>query len=714
MLFGSFALLFASRLIVKENAWGLAVVDLIGIALCIIFLFVPRIRYEIRVFITLIAFYAVGMAVILSFGPLSGGPAWLFAFAVLSGVLIGNHAAFIAILMNTVFLSIIGTLIYTGKFGTEFPFFNSQQAMISSGVNFIVLNAITAISVSSLVKGLLQLYTKRECLTCHLEEERLKLIKTKLSLESEIQDRKQTEAALKKSETLSKLITENTSAFVSIHDSNTNYIFASPSHEALGFKPEELIGQSGFTLMVEEDIEPISARLDDAQKRKISKAFLNYRIKDKNGKIHYFSGSFDAVFNPDGSLKKIICVGEDLTELRKAQSEKVEALSLAAKTEKFALVGQIAGKMAHDFNNILGVIMGNAELALFDCPDDQTSKSLELIFEQTIRGKNLTKNLVAFAKDQEPKQEFFSIDKKMELVIKLLKKDLEGINVIRQYNRETPELLADPGMIEHAIVNLVQNSIHATSLVKRPEIILRTYPMNERIILEIEDNGCGIPPEVIGKIFEPSFTLKGSKDKTGMYKPDIKGTGYGMSNVTKYIEQHKGSVSIHSELEKGTKVVINLPVIKKELTTEEIEKIKKETIFFGKNILLVEDEQSISDVQHRILTHEPCRHKVDVSSTGQDAMDLFGKNEYDFVSLDYVLPEKFNGMDVYHHIRKTDKNIPILFISGNLEFIESIRDLKKKDPYIDHLSKPCMNLDYLNSINKLLGKLTSLASLRVC
>jgi PAS domain S-box-containing protein len=516
-------------------------------------------------------------------------------------------------------------------------------------------------------------------------------------------ERKQVEEALRKSEALFKLITENTSALVSIHDSNADYIFASPSHEQLGFQPEELIGKSGFAMMKEEDIEPLLEHLADARKREISKAFLDYRLRDKKGGIHYFRGSFDAVSKPDGSIERIVCVGEDITELRRAQTEKVEAMALAAETEKLALVGQIAGKMAHDFNNILGVVMGNAELALMDCPHDNTRKTLELIFEQTLRGKNLTRNLVAFARDQEPRQEFFSIDEKMDLVINILKKDLEGIRVARQYGHSIPELLADPGMVEHAVVNLLQNSIHALSLVKQPKIIVRTYCKGEFIVLEIEDNGCGIPAEFLKEIFEPSFTLKGSKDMAGMYKTGIRGTGYGMSNVKKYIEQHKGRISISSELKKGTKVSISLPIIKKELTQEEIKEIKKENIRSGKYILLVEDEQAISDVQRRILTQEPLHHRVDIAANGQAAIDLVNKNSYDVISLDYILPGELTGMDVYHHIRTKNKIVPVLFISGNIEFLESIKDLKQRDPNIDHLSKPCKNMDYIGSIHKLLA-----------
>jgi len=177
-----------------------------------------------------------------------------------------------------------------------------------------------------------------------------------------------------------------------------------------------------------------------------------------------------------------------------------------------------------------------------------------------------------------------------------------------------------------------------------------------------------------------------------------------MANIKKYIEQHKGSISVESESGSGTKFTICLPVIKKELTIEEKTELKKEITQFEKYILLVEDENDISNVQYRILTEEPCNHKVDVANTGKIGMDLFDRNEYDFVSLDYVLPGGINGMDVYHHIRKTNQTVSVLFTSGNIEFLESIKELKQKDAYIDHLSKPCQNKDYVNGINELLEK----------
>nr|NJM02982.1 PAS domain S-box protein [Desulfobacula sp.] len=139
----------------------------------------------------------------------------------------------------------------------------------------------------------------------------------------DISERKQSEDALIKSEALLKLIIEHTSAYVSIHDSEGNYIFASPSHGQLGFKPEELVGQSGFSIITGDDTEILLERLDQAKRKEISEAFLDYKVRDKGGKIHYLRGSFNAVFKPGGDLERIICVGEDISELRKAQAEKL-------------------------------------------------------------------------------------------------------------------------------------------------------------------------------------------------------------------------------------------------------------------------------------------------------------------------------------------------------------------------------------------------------
>lgn len=496
-------------------------------------------------------------------------------------------------------------------------------------------------------------------------------------------------------------ITANLSDSIIVTNARFEIIYINRETEKLfGYSWNELKGKTPDLLNAEPTADEIRKKIYETVSS--GNIFLGESFnKKKDGSI--FNCEYKIMFLPgkDGKTSAYVSLQRDITERKQAEAEKLIAQKNADNNDKMALVGQIAGKIAHDFNNILGIVMGNTELALLDCLQPNTKKTLELIYKQTIRGKNLTKNLVAFAKDQEPKQEFLRISEKIELVLNLMKKDLEGIELRKEESQGVPELLADPGMIEHALVNLIQNSIHALSMVEYPRITIRTYNRVNHVCFEIEDNGCGISQDNLRYIYEPSFTLKGTRDVAGSYKTGIKGTGYGMSNVKKYIEQHKGSISVESELGSGTKFLISLPIIKKELTIEEKTEIRKGKSHFEKYILLVEDETAIADVQYRILTQEPCNHKVDIANNGKVAMDLLGRNKYDLISLDYILPGDINGMDIYHHIRLSDKTIPILFISGNIEFLESIKELKQKDNAIEHLSKPCQNKDYVNAINGL-------------
>ncbi len=403
--------------------------------------------------------------------------------------------------------------------------------------------------------------------------------------------------------------------------------------------------------------------------------------------------------------KKCIAVTiEDITEYKKAQKEKQAAHQHAAEQEKYALIGQVAGKMAHDFNNILGAIMGNTELSLLECENPEDRKTFQLILEQTKRGRNLTRNLVVFAKDQEPRQDYFNLNEKIDLVLNLLKKDLEGIEVARYFSQSLPELLADPGMIENALVNIIHNAIHAMSKTHISKLILRTSCDEKNILMEVIDNGCGIPLEHQNSIYTPTFTLKNDKDILDAYDISVKGTGYGLFNVKKIVEKHKGTIRFESQIDKGTRFLINFPVIKRDLTQEEKVEIEKSTLVKNKRILIVEDEPSIFDVQSMILESEPFFHEVDIAQNVSMAMTFLTKESYDLISLDYFLPGGSNGMDLYNTIRESNMDVPILFISGNIEFLESIISLTQKDKFLDYLSKPCQNKAYVDSINRLLER----------
>ena len=472
----------------------------------------------------------------------------------------------------------------------------------------------------------------------------------------------------------------------------------------LGAKQKEIIGKTVYDFLDNKLAD--SVKEIDIEVIKTNKPYINEDevVYADDGHKELIETIRTPVFDPDGKLKGVLGIARDITERKKNEAEKIEAHLALEEHKRLALVGKIAGEMAHDFNNILGIIMGQSELGLLKFKESQAVKIFRVILDQALRGRNLTRNLVAFAKDQEPRYEYFDLNEKIELILSLLEKDLGGIEIKKEGVSQKIDFLADPGMIEHCLVNIFQNAIHALSKSENPYIGIRVQQSGDSVTIMITDNGCGIPETYIDKIFEPSLSLKGSRDACASYDSSIKGTGYGMANVSRYIELHKGKVAVRSQLNAGTTIELHFPSIKRELTNQEKMIVKNKACHSNKRILLVEDEIQIAQVQRFVLTNEPCNHVVDVAHTAESGLSFFDKNDYDLVSLDYILPGKINGKNVYDYIRSKNKTIPILFISGNIEFLESIKELKRDDPLVDHISKPCQNTVYINSINLLLDK----------
>lgn len=516
-----------------------------------------------------------------------------------------------------------------------------------------------------------------------------------IALKAENRQRQQVENHLRKSEEKYRQMVEHLPIPVGEYDFNYNVLYANQAAlDWFGFTRQELkAGINASGLIPEESAELIASRMQFLAKGKVPSS-VDVMVRKKDGTPIWGQATPSLIFR-EGTPVAIRTCFMDLSERR----EHEKAMLYAAEQEKYALVGQVAGKMAHDFNNILSAIMGTTELSLMDCRDEDVKEALQIILEQSERGTTLTRNLVAFAKDQELKEELFDINEKVSLVVNLLKKELKGISLKLNCEDHIPLLLADPGMVEHALVNLLQNAIHATSMETVPEIIITTRTDGRSVFIEIVDNGCGIPQEYQKDIYTPAFTLKGGNDQTQSYKTGIKGTGYGMANVKKYIDRHNGTIRFNSREDKGTCFEISFPIVEKKLSENEKTLIEKRPIVQGKRILVVEDEPAISGIQSRILTDSPFCHDVRVAVNGQEAVALFDSDAFDLVSLDYVLDGNETGMDVYRHIRVRNPVVPVIFVSGNIRFLRSMEQLRAGDPNVDHLPKPYKNMTYAYTVN---------------
>ncbi|MCK5684487.1 PAS domain S-box protein, partial [bacterium] len=414
-----------------------------------------------------------------------------------------------------------------------------------------------------------RILSSKELCENKLKEHKQALSQTTSLLASESKKNKRIQQFLNKSREQYQLIADNTTDVIWLTDMNNICTYISPSSfNMTGFTPKEIIGKPIDALMLPDyqrklkeiyNEKLILIKEGDAKGWESEKFELQEYCK--NEKIIW--AELDAGFYPNKNNNPagFIGVTRNITTQILLEKEIIKAQQIAIKQGSGTLVGKIAENIAHDFNSIFGIIMKNTAVPLLKHKDSEIQDSLGVILNQTRQGQALARALISFAKNKKSKKEFLQINKKIDFVMTLFKPDLKEIEVIKEYMPGTPDMLADSGMIEHALANLIQNSIHALSFTENPKIIARTYYSDNKITIEIEDNGCGIPKEYFEKIYEPSFTLKGNQDITDSYKPDIQGTGYGMTNVKQYVDQHRGKLSIESKFGSGTKIILSLPML---------------------------------------------------------------------------------------------------------------------------------------------------------
>ncbi|GAA4043522.1 ATP-binding protein [Sphingomonas rosea] len=362
--------------------------------------------------------------------------------------------------------------------------------------------------------------------------------------------------------------------------------------------------------------------------------------------------------------------------LLKDNSEEAKLKRQVAQATKMQAVGQLAGGVAHDFNNILTAIIGHCDLMLLrHTPGDSDYDDIQQIKSNSNRAAGLTRQLLAFSRQQTLRPQVLQLPDVVSEVSHLLKR-LLGETVVLQvkHGRELGAVRADPGQLEQVIVNLAVNARDAMAGTGGGTVTIQTYavradqvaelgsdilPVDDYTALSISDTGCGIPPSVLGKIFEPFFTTK----EVG------KGTGLGLSTVYGIVKQSGGFIFAASKVGEGTSFVIYLPVHQE----EQVRKIrapaapppKAEETWGTGTVLLVEDEPMVRTVAERALTRQG--YKVLTADNGEEALEIVNRGEViDLLITDVVMPV-MDGPTMVREARKTRPELPILFMSGYAE-----------------------------------------------
>ncbi len=379
--------------------------------------------------------------------------------------------------------------------------------------------------------------------------------------------------------------------------------------------------------------------------------------------------------------------------LLKDNSEEAKLKRQVAQATKMQAVGQLAGGVAHDFNNILTAIIGHCDLMLMrHTPGDSDYDDIQQIKSNSNRAAGLTRQLLAFSRQQTLRPQVLQLTDVIAEVSHLLKRLLgETVKLVVKHGRNLGQVRADPGQLEQVIVNLAVNARDAMLSKGGGTVTIQTYavgadqvaelgsdilPIADYAALSVTDTGCGIPASVLGKIFEPFFTTK----EIG------KGTGLGLSTVYGIVKQSGGFIFADSKQGEGTRFVIYLPVhrVESEIGKAALGTKRKEVELWGTGtVLLVEDEPMVRTVAERALTRHG--YTVITASNGEEALEVIARGDDIALMISDVVMPGMDGPATVREARKSRPDLPILFMSGYAE--EQLRKSIDLDN-VDFLPKP--------------------------
>ena len=419
--------------------------------------------------------------------------------------------------------------------------------------------------------------------------------------------------------------------------------------------------------------------------------------KDGTGDTVFVEINAYPLRDESGEVTAAIESVRDITEKRKLESQLRQA-------QKMEAIGQLAGGVAHDFSNMLTAIMGFGSLLRMNIEKESPLLPyIEQILASTQKAGELTQNLLTFSRKQVIEPRPIRLNDAVRTVEKLLLRLIgESIRVSIEL-ADDPIILADPGQVEQALMNLATNAKDAmpdggllsieTKVVRLDEEYIKAYPYIEPgtyAVLTVSDTGSGIDEKIKERVFEPFFTTK----EVGQ------GTGLGLSMVYGMVKQHNGYINVYSEQNRGTTFKIYLPVIE-----AEVENVQFKTLPPPKGgsetILIAEDEADVRKAIREIL--ESFGYKVIEAMDGVNAIEVFAANRdrIQLLLLDLIMPNK-NGKEAYEEIKKLNPKVKALFMTGYAASIIHKQGILETG--LDLIAKPIAPYGLLRKVRKVLDK----------
>jgi PAS domain S-box-containing protein len=438
-------------------------------------------------------------------------------------------------------------------------------------------------------------------------------------------------------------------------DGTTQY-WNKASEKLYGYTRQEAIGRSLLDLII-----PPEMRDDIAEEmrkmaetgRPVPSGELLLMHKD-GSRVPVIS--HHTIVDVPGRERELFCLDIDITERKQAAAEREKLQEQLNQAQKMEAVGRLAGGVAHDFNNMLGVILGYVEFAFEKIDSSQDLYSdLKEIQKAAQRSADLTKQLLTFARKQIVAPKVLDLNDTVDSMLKMLRRLIgEDINLLWLPAAQLWPIKIDPTQIDQILANLCVNARDAIAGVGKLTIETQIKTLGQTddvrntecipgdyVMLSVTDNGCGMNKETLDNLFEPFFTTK----EIG------KGTGLGLATIYGIVKQNKGIINVYSEPGQGTTFKIYLPRFH---TSEETQ---------DETILLVEDEPAILEMTRRMLERKG--YSVVPAATPADAISIADTyvGKIDLLMTDVVMPE-MNGRDLAKKITAIFPEIKLLFMSG--------------------------------------------------
>jgi PAS domain S-box-containing protein len=393
-----------------------------------------------------------------------------------------------------------------------------------------------------------------------------------------------------------------------------------------------------------------------------------------NGEKVWIAWAYKPIFDDEGIFREILCIGNDVTELKRADQDRKELQAQLQRAQKMEAIGTLAGGVAHDLNNILSGIVSYPELLLMDLPQNSPLRKPILTIQKSgEKAAAIVQDLLTLARRGVAATEVVNVNSiVMEYLLSPEHAKLEmnhpNVSVERHLDPNLLNILGSPVHLSKTIMNLVSNA--AESMLDGGKIVITTENRHEDrpkngfddieagdyATLTVVDTGIGISQEDLERIFEPFYTKK-SMGRSG--------TGLGMAVVWGTVKDHRGYIDIQSKEGEGTSITLYFPVTRKEFK-KEVDLISLESLRgHGESILIVDDVKEQREIASEIL--EKLGYAVMAVASGEEAVNYMQDSPTDLMVLDMIMDPGIDGLETYQRVLKINPNQKAIIASGYSE-----------------------------------------------